>query len=212
METLVAIFAKAPIPGQVKTRLHPVLTPGQAAQLHRRLLHNAIAVVAQSGLTGLLCGGSEHAELRTLSQAHSMDFYLQRGADLGERMWHAACHCLRLADAVLIMGSDCPELTARHLLAAQQALLDHDVVLIPATDGGYVLIGCRRQAHQQVFTEVDWGTERVLRQTRDKLQALGLSWAELPPLADLDRPDDLERLRERRPDLLEKLTGAEQGA
>jgi glycosyltransferase A (GT-A) superfamily protein (DUF2064 family) len=93
----------------------------------------------------------------------------------------------------LIIGSDCPALTADHLHQAAAALAAHAAVLIPAEDGGYVLIGLRR-ARAEVFADIAWSTPQVLPATRDRLRSAGLAWMELPALWDVDRPADLTRL------------------
>jgi glycosyltransferase A (GT-A) superfamily protein (DUF2064 family) len=93
---------------------------------------------------------------------------------------------------LLIVGTDCPALTPAHLQQAADALQTHDAVLIPAEDGGYVLIGLRR-ALPEVFRRVDWSTPRVLAQTRERLSAVGALWAELPTLWDVDEPQDWAR-------------------
>ena len=112
----------------------------------------------------------------------------QPNGDLGARML-AAFH----GAPTLIIGTDCPALTAAHLRDAARALETHDVVLIPAEDGGYVLIGARR-AHAGLFTDMAWGVSTVLAETRQRIAALGLSATELSPLWDVDTEDDLARM------------------
>ncbi len=102
------------------------------------------------------------------------------------------------AGPLLLIGSDCPALQPAHLVAAAKALLDerqggNDAVFIPADDGGYVLVGLR-SPQPRVFEGVEWGSERVMAQTRQRLSRLRLRWAELPLLWDVDRPADLVRL------------------
>ena len=102
----------------------------------------------------------------------------------------------------LIIGTDCPALATDHLREAAQALRDgHDAVVIPAEDGGYVLIGLRRPA-PALFSDMIWSTSEVMEETRRRIAALGLAWQELPPLWDVDRPQDLPRLRMLAPELL----------
>lgn len=205
MSSILLVFAKAPVAGQVKTRLLPVFSPEQAAELHRRLLRATVEVACSSGLTVLLCGGSASEELMQLGKSQSVEVCWQRGDDLGQRMFNAASDALKQCDSVIIIGSDCPEMTGEQLQQADQQLQHDDVVLIPATDGGYVLIGFARRVEQSVFAGVDWGSENVLQQTRDNLRQAGLSWFELAPLADLDRPEDLDRIRHKKPELLDGL-------
>jgi hypothetical protein len=132
-----------------------------------------------------LHGTRPHSFFRRLP----VKFRLQRGRDLGERMHYALSRSRRPA---LLIGSDCPALTGRDLRQAWRALCGGcDVVLAPAEDGGYALIGVRRQMN--LFEGVDWGTSRVYEQTRQKLA--GYRWRALRTLWDVDRPEDLERLR-----------------
>jgi hypothetical protein len=119
----------------------------------------------------------------------------QGGGDLGARMGQAAERSLRTKRPVLLMGTDCPALTARHLRAAAAALRDHEAALIPARDGGYVLLGLRA-FHSCLFRQVPWGTAGVARLTRARMAALGWRVWTGPRLADIDRPRDLGRLPE----------------
>jgi glycosyltransferase A (GT-A) superfamily protein (DUF2064 family) len=98
------------------------------------------------------------------------------------------------AGPALVIGTDCPALTADHLRAAADALRDGaDAVVIPVADGGYALIGTR-SPQPALFSDMEWSTTTVMAETRNRLRALGLAWRELPALWDLDRPDDLDRL------------------
>jgi rSAM/selenodomain-associated transferase 1 len=122
-----------------------------------------------------------------------VDLRSQSGADLGARM---AAAFTAHAGPLLLIGTDCPALQAAHLAAAASALLDdrdNDAVFIPVEDGGYVLVGLRRP-QARLFEAIDWGSERVMAQTRQRMSELGLRWAELPTLWDVDRPADLLRL------------------
>jgi glycosyltransferase A (GT-A) superfamily protein (DUF2064 family) len=117
----------------------------------------------------------------------------QRGADLGARLEHATGELLSPRGArVLVMGADCPDLDAVRIAAAFAALERAELVLGPARDGGYYLIGLARSA-AALFRGIDWGTPRVLAQTRERARALDLSLTELEPLDDLDTPADLAR-------------------
>jgi rSAM/selenodomain-associated transferase 1 len=119
----------------------------------------------------------------------------QRGADLGARMHHAFVRGLRRAPRVVLIGGDCPALRPAHLRRAARWLAGGaQAVLGPVEDGGYALIALRRTA-QRLFEGIDWGGERVMAQTRERLGALGWRWRELPQLWDVDRPEDVARLR-----------------
>lgn len=191
-----AVFAKAPLPGAAKTRLIPALGARGAARLHRRLVQRALTVARATtpGNVTLWCApDADHRFFRALARQHTIALAAQHGADLGARMRHAFEHHTPHG-ATLLIGSDCPALTPAHLHDAANALHGgHDAVFIPAEDGGYVLVGLR-QPQAAVFADIDWGTPRVMAQTRARLAAAGLRWTELPALWDVDRPDDLPRL------------------
>lgn len=187
------IFAKAPLPGLAKTRLIPALGAAGAAALQQRLIRRTLATAAQSGLATELwchpdcaqpffaaCGAEFAVELRN-----------QQGADLGERMHHAF---VTAGAPALLIGTDCPGLSAADLHAAAAALAgDCDAVLGPAADGGYYLIGLRRPL-AALFHAMPWGTDAVLALTRARLHTAGLRWQELPLHHDIDTPDDLVHL------------------
>ena len=190
------VFAKAPVPGQVKTRLAPVLAAAGAAALHARLVEESIARFTAATLcpVELHCAPDTHHPLfQDLAQRHSITCRAQRGGDLGARMGHAAEQCLEAGGWPLLVGTDCPLLDRAMLVAACEALQDgHPAVLGPAEDGGYVLLGLR-QPVPELFRDMAWGTDRVLADTRARLAARGWDWHELPLLWDLDRPGDLRR-------------------
>jgi rSAM/selenodomain-associated transferase 1 len=116
----------------------------------------------------------------------------QPQGDLGARML-AAVAAAPAAGGTLLLGTDCPLLSPELLHQAAAGLATHDAVVIPAEDGGYVLLGLRRPA-PQLFAGVDWSTAQVMEQTRQRLRQLGWRWLELPALWDVDRPADVDRL------------------
>lgn len=194
----VAVFARAPLAGAAKTRLIPALGAVGAARLQRRLTLHALAV-AQSASIGCItlwaAPDGSHRFFRAVQHRCGVDLRGQLGNDLGARMAHAFSV---QAGPLLLIGTDCPALQAAHLLAAAEVLLDerqggNDAVFIPADDGGYVLVGLRCP-QQQLFEGIDWGSDRVMAQTRERLLLRGLRWVELPSLWDVDRPADLARL------------------
>ncbi|MGB7542815.1 MAG: TIGR04282 family arsenosugar biosynthesis glycosyltransferase, partial [Burkholderiales bacterium] len=114
--------------------------------------------------------------------------------DLGERMQRALAAALARSERAILVGSDIPALSAQYLRDADRSLAGgDDVVLGPAEDGGYVLIGLRR-CDPELFREIPWGGPTVLAETRWRIARLGLRSRELPALWDVDRPEDLERL------------------
>ena len=194
----IAILSRAPIPGQTKTRLIPALGAEGAAELHRRLLHATVRTALQAGLgpVTLWCTpDTSHPEFAACVALGPLTLCPQASGDLGQRM------LATINGPTLIIGTDCPALTPAHLQQAAAALNEHDVVLIPAEDGGYVLIGLR-QPEPAVFANMTWGSATVFEQTRQRLRDTGLSWHELPALWDVDEPVDLARLAITHPEML----------
>jgi rSAM/selenodomain-associated transferase 1 len=193
------VFAKAPVPGQVKTRMQPHLSPQQSAQLHRQLVEYCLRNCASLPWSQLqLWVGSEHPWWAELQRRYALDLFQQRGQDLGQRMAGAVAAAQIDGCGLILIGTDCPDISGDYLRAAAAALRQYDVVLGPAEDGGYVLIGFsmrHRERYQAVFADVDWSTDRVLAQTRQRLVQQQLRWLELPVLADIDRPEDLRLLQ-----------------
>jgi rSAM/selenodomain-associated transferase 1 len=191
------VFARAPRPGRVKTRLIPALGDGGAARLYRHLLLNTLAEAMKvpETLVELWChadDGDPAGECAELAARFGMTAQRQRGADLGGRMHHALAGALKTARRAVLIGSDCPEINSRYLACAFAALEGHEAVLGPAADGGYVLIGLRK-VHPRIFVDMPWGTDRVLDLTRARLGRLDWRWSELPTLRDLDRAGDLDQ-------------------
>lgn len=190
----IAVLAKAPVAGMAKTRLIPHLGADRAAALQRWLLRHTLATVQASevGPVTLWCApDTRHPDFAASRAAGRLRLRRQPAGDLGQRM-HTAVAASPLEPS-LVVGTDCPALTPALLREAAAALRTHDAVAIPAEDGGYVLIGLR-QPVPAVFQGVDWSTERVMAQTRQRLQAAGLTWRELAPLWDVDRVEDVARL------------------
>ena len=191
------MFAKAPIPGQVKTRLIPTIGAEAAAALHEKLvLHSlSIAVKAGVGPVDLWCAPSpKHPFFVQCAKEFQVDLHTQLEGDLGQRMAHAFRKTMRISTHVLLMGTDSPSLSRLGLRKAKAVLeQDYNAVIIPVEDGGYVLLGLCDYS-PELFSGVSWGTELVLEQTRSCLRDLGWRWYELPKRWDLDRPEDLRRL------------------
>lgn len=194
--TAIVIFAKAPVAGLAKTRLAPALGAAGAAAVHARLVEATVrtAIDARLGPVTLACapdGG--HPFFVRLAAAHPLRLVDQGEGDLGERMFRAFEQQLA-ASPVLLIGTDCPGIDPAYLAAAAHALeRGHDVVIGPAEDGGYVLVGARR-IDRCVFSGIGWGGPEVMAATRTRLSACGLSWFELSYRWDVDRPADLARL------------------
>lgn len=193
----ILVFARAPVAGRTKTRLIPALGAAGAARLHHALVRHALRAAAGAGadrveLWTADAGGSDG--LATLAAESGARLRRQSGADLGARMAHALAAAVADGGPAIVIGSDCPALDAVTLRQAHAALAGYDAVLGPARDGGYVLLGLHR-VEPVLFTDMPWGTDGVLECTRARLAALGWSWLELEVRDDVDRPEDLERLR-----------------
>ncbi|KGE04264.1 Glycosyltransferase [Pseudohaliea rubra DSM 19751] len=173
--------------------MYPFLDAVGACELHCALLtHTARQLAAVSGCTRELwiAGNPAHPVLERAAALGQATLRRQAGVDLGERMQHALASALERASRAVLVGSDCPELDAAYVEAAFDALSTADVVLGPALDGGYVLIGVRR-LNPALFHSVSWGSDRVLAQTRERIASLGWRSTLLEPLRDIDRPEDL---------------------
>lgn len=188
----IAILAKAPVPGLAKTRLIPALGADGAAALQARLIVRAITTACAAAIgpvTLWVTPDATHAAFRDVAEKFPVRLARQPDGDLGDRMLAALA-----AAPALVIGTDCPALTTSHLDAAAAALRQGtDAVVIPADDGGYVLIGLRRP-EPALFADMTWSTDTVMAETRARLARLGLASREFPPLWDIDRPEDLVRM------------------
>ena len=186
-------MARAPVPGETKRRLIPAIGAERAAALHRAMIRHAVAsaLASEVGPVELWCTPStDHDVFCALRTDAQIELRTQVGSDLGARM-HAAIEAQ--AGPVAVIGTDCPSLEPADLVRATDALRDAtaDVVIAPAFDGGYVLIAVDRP-RPALFSGVEWGTSRVLAQTRERVHAAGLRLQELEARRDIDRPEDLD--------------------
>jgi len=192
------VFAKAPTPGRVKSRLVPALGEQAAAALHRQLAERTLctALAAGPGQVELWCAPTtDDAFFAACANRHGVGLRAQGEGDLGVRMARALDYALAEGSPALLIGSDCPALTPAYLREAAAALLGgNDAVIGPAEDGGYVLIGLARGPAAPLFEEISWGSTAVMQQTRARLSGLNWRWRELATLWDVDRPEDLSRL------------------
>lgn len=186
----IAILAKAPVAGLAKTRLIPVLGAEAAAALQARMIeHTLQAAATVAPVTLWVTPDDTHPAFRNV--AANVTIMTQPAGDLGARMAAAVNNA---AGPVLVIGTDCPALTVDRLREAADTLATCDVVVIPAEDGGYGLIGMKR-LHPELFSDMTWSVPTVMEETRRRLAALGVGARELAPIWDVDTPEDLERLR-----------------
>lgn len=195
------VFTRYPELGRAKTRLIPALGVQGATELHRQLAEWAIAQGRQLQ--------DRHREAIQLvvyftgSTAQAMQTWLgadlvyrsQVQGDLGEKLYRAIDRGFAQGtERIVVIGTDCPSLTPPLLAQAFHALASHDLVLGPAADGGYYLIGLSHPI-PELFQGIDWGTSEVFSQTLNIAHALELSYFLLPILSDIDRPEDLYQLK-----------------
>lgn len=191
-------FARFPEAGRVKTRLARALGAEAACTVHEELLAKTTRTLLAAALgpveLWLDRRPGDHALLTDLIASGAQGPFMQRGAELGARMYHALVDGRRRASAVVLVGSDCPGIDAAYLQAAAIAVRSHDVVLGPAEDGGYVLIGTRTPT-EAVFSGIPWGTEKVLAATLAAAADSGLTVTCLAPRFDIDDEADYRRWR-----------------
>lgn len=192
----IAVMAKAPVAGFAKTRLIPALGAGGAARLHRQLTLRTLATACATDLgpVTLWCTpDTRHRFFCAAQNKFAIELRAQSGNDLGTRM--AQIFDSRGTAPLLLVGTDCPALESAHLHAAARALREgNDAAFVTTEDGGYFLIGLRKPV-PELFVDIDWSTDRVMVQTRQRMAALGLCWQEVATLWDVDRPEDISRWR-----------------
>lgn len=187
---VIQVFAKPPLEGQVKTRLIPDIGAVKAARVFKYCLQYTLDLVRASAFDHQiwLSAASRHPVFQSES------CHLQQGDDLGARMLFAINHQLSMHPStdgrVVLIGSDCLDLSQRHLDQAFAALATNDIVLLPTIDGGFALIGCRIAA-PRLFARVEWSTSRVLKQTLDNARSLNYRVALLDTVRDIDTLPDL---------------------
>ena len=195
MSECLIIFTRYPEPGKTKTRLIPALGAEGAATLQRQMTEHTLAQVKELQAKRLVSvevyfvGGNQQLMQSWLGT--SVIYRQQGDGDLGRRMAIAFQTALEAGkQRIVVIGTDCPDLKAEVMVKAFHALEQHDLVLGPAQDGGYYLIGLCRLI-PQLFTGISWSTAEVLQQTMSIAQRLELAVAYLPRLSDVDRPEDL---------------------
>jgi rSAM/selenodomain-associated transferase 1 len=194
----IILFTRFPQPGLVKTRMIERLGPQGASQLHTKMTEQVIYQIRPALQTRKIqlqiyfCGGSQQEMSDWLGR--NCTLCIQQGSDLGQRMEHAFAQTIQQgAERILLIGSDCPDINADIITSGLEELNSHDLVLGPAADGGYYLIGLRAPGNKNaiLFNSINWGTDQVLEQTLTQAKKGGLSYTLLPQLHDIDRPEDL---------------------
>lgn len=195
MNKTLIIFSRYPEPGQTKTRMIPLLGAVKAAELQRAMTEHTLKNAQQfssnndTKIEVHFNGGNQ--QLMTEWLGKDLDFIPQFSGDLGQKMNSAFAQTFDLGNQqVAIIGIDCPDIDQGILKEAFVSLEKHDLVLGVAADGGYYLIGLN-QSIPQLFDNIDWGTDQVLKQTIDIAEKLKLKVHYLPTLSDVDRPEDI---------------------
>jgi len=193
----VLVFARAPQPGQVKTRLASAIGNEQAAEVYSGWLETLVRQLSKARLAPLelwVCPDTEHPLLQRLAEKQGVKLHVQPDGDLGRRMHQALRHSLARYRQAVLIGSDCPVMTVDYVERALRAL-DQGIATVigPAEDGGYVLLGLQ-QPDPALFDNIPWSTDRVMSMTRRRLVAAGRrNWAELETLWDIDSLEDYQR-------------------
>jgi len=194
----IAVFAKAPVAGSVKTRLSPLLGDERAAAFHARLVHRTLATAVESGVGAveLWCAPDvSHPFFANCASRFGVRLRAQTGADLGARMNCAFEAVHAEGEPLVLIGCDCLLLEGSTLREAAGALASNDAVFAPAEDGGYVLVGLAAPA-PEIFEGIEWSTSSVMSVTRRRLAAAGLRWKELAIHWDVDLPGDYMRAQQ----------------
>lgn len=197
-DAVLLVFAKAPIAGSVNTRLIPDIGVEAATELQSELVHSRLAELKASELceVQLWCAPDcKHEFFQHCKESYEVTLHQQQGADLGERMAQAIKTNLKKFRRVVLIGTDAPSLSPQQIEEAIKKLGEaNDIVIAPAEDGGYVLIGMSRPC-DAVFQSVPWSSDKVLATTRENIRLNNLASSELEPCWDIDRVEDYWRYK-----------------
>lgn len=198
----IIIFVKAPVPGNVKTRLVPPLSYDQAAELYRAWAKEAFKNAAGLQSAHVEVAYAAHPKIPTPDWLYNgqipADYFMQSDGSLGERLIHAFTRAFTNGmERVVIIGSDSPGLPFKYFEDAFNHLNSKDIVLGPSQDGGYYLIGLSKSLRPEIFQNISWSTSLVFAQTLNAAAQIGLSTELLPEYFDIDTFHDLEKLRDR---------------
>jgi rSAM/selenodomain-associated transferase 2/rSAM/selenodomain-associated transferase 1 len=193
---ILLVFAKAPVPGQVKTRLAAEVGPEEAARIYGELGRRVVDQVREGSHRTVVVFDppGARAAVEAWLGVRRLEFRPQASGDLGQRLEAAFQWAFQESDRVLAVGTDAPGVDSEAVEAAARYLEKADMVLGPALDGGYYLLGLRRLA-SELFREIPWSTAAVLEATRARGRQIGFTEVLLPPLSDLDTLEDWRRLR-----------------
>ncbi len=207
LDTKILVFTKPPITGKCKSRLVPALGEKGAAQLQARLLKKIITELVEFNLCAFEIWQTEPTSCFAdlfVNKDVSVVVHTQQGNTLGERMSNAMQQTLQDVSRVIIIGSDCILYSKPYIKMAISCLNTESLVIGPAADGGYVLIGAN-QYYPAIFENISWGSSCVFQQTILKAQHKGIAYNVLEELWDIDTPSDLDKLKKVAPGILDFL-------
>ncbi len=195
-DSVVLLFAKAPVEGKVNTRLIADIGVSAATKLQHDLIHDRLSMLTKAKLCDvrLMCAPDKQHECFTqCMQQYPINLSEQSGHDLGERMYKAIRDALAQYKFCIVIGTDAPALDEVKIKQALEILhKGSEVVFVPAEDGGYVLLGMS-QAHEFLFQDINWGSAEVMQQSRSKLDKNNIAYSELADCWDVDRLEDYQR-------------------
>ena len=199
-DTVILVFAKAPVAGSVNTRLIPDLGVRVATKLQEDFIYQRLHMLQQANLCAvtLMCAPDIHHECFVqCQQQYNVTLQQQTGDDLGERMFNGIEQSLQSYKYCIVIGTDAPALDAAQITSAIETLHEDkdknsQVVFVPAEDGGYVLVGMN-QAYGFLFNNICWGSDEVMQQSRETLQRNNVNFTELAECWDVDNIEGYQR-------------------
>ncbi len=195
-DSVILLYAKAPVAGKVNTRLIADIGVQAATKLQHELIHHRLSMLSRANLCAvrLLCAPDQQEKpFLQYEKQYPITLFDQTGKGLGARMFNGVVSALQQYKYCIVIGTDAPALDAARIKQAVDVLhTNSDVVFVPAEDGGYVLIAMQH-AHAFLFQDINWGSADVMQQTRNKLDENGVSFEELASCWDVDRLEDYQR-------------------
>lgn len=195
-DTVILLFAKAPVAGKVNTRLIPDIGVQEATKLQHDLIHQRLSMLKQANLcaVSLMCSPEVQDDYFVYCKEHyPINLLAQSGTDLGVRMFNGIKQALQEYRYCIVIGTDAPALDEVLINQAIEHLkTESEVVFVPAEDGGYVLVGLQKP-YEFLFQDISWGSAEVMQQSRNKLNDNNISFNELDTCWDIDRLEDYQR-------------------
>jgi len=186
------VFIKSPEPGKCKTRLMPFLSAKQASEFYKSLVITCLdnlASLSETPIALYTYPDSGHPFIQAINNNYPVTLHNQSGNNLGERMHHAINASLKTHNQCVLIGTDCPLIDTAYINDAFNSLQQHDMVFGPAEDGGYVLVGATK-TQTNIFSNINWGTNKVLQQSLKNNKTAGFTTDLLQLLWDIDTPED----------------------